>query len=232
MHGLLRNPNIGAQRRVYLAISPRLPTRGWRPEAVSTGSSAIMIGAAEKSGEWSSRAVMKKYRLERNGRHGFDTAGEYPTIQPTATEKSRIVKAAVRATCFSSRLSVHPLSSLRSANSTAVRGSALRCRIRLGLNSSCRCATAWFGYGQSTFVTPWRGGFALFLLLVLAVGLRVISVWTGAFAALPLALAILSILKARQCRLFSAVISSGGPGATAHRGDGADLTKSTTPTPL
>lgn len=43
-------------------------------------------------------------------------------------------------------------------------------------------------------------GFALVILLVLSVGLRVIPVSTGAFAALPLAPAILSILKARQCR--------------------------------
>lgn len=43
-------------------------------------------------------------------------------------------------------------------------------------------------------------GFALVILLILSVGLRVIPVRTGAFAALPLAPAILSILKARQCR--------------------------------
>ena len=45
-------------------------------------------------------AVMKKYRLERDGRRSFHTAVEYPTVEPTATEKTRTAKAAVRATCF------------------------------------------------------------------------------------------------------------------------------------
>jgi hypothetical protein len=40
---------------------------------------------------------MKKYRLERNGRRSFDAAVEYPTVEPTATEKTRTAKAVVRA---------------------------------------------------------------------------------------------------------------------------------------
>jgi hypothetical protein len=42
-------------------------------------------------------------------------------------------------------------------------------------------------------------GFALLILLI-SLGVRLIPVWTGAFAALPLAAAVLCILKARQCR--------------------------------
>ena len=42
----------------------------------------------------------EEYRLERNGRRSLDTAVEYPTVEPTATEKTRTAKAAVRATYF------------------------------------------------------------------------------------------------------------------------------------
>ena len=45
----------------------------------------------------SRRTVMKKYRSERNGRRSFGTAVEYPSVEPTATEKTRTAKSG--ATC-------------------------------------------------------------------------------------------------------------------------------------
>ncbi len=49
---------------------------------------------------WSSRTVTKKYRLQRKGRRSFDTAVDYRIVDWTATEKTRTLKSAVRATSF------------------------------------------------------------------------------------------------------------------------------------
>jgi len=46
-----------------------------------------------------SRTVMKNYPFERKERRSFDTAVEFPTVEPTATEKTRTTTPAVRAAC-------------------------------------------------------------------------------------------------------------------------------------
>ncbi len=47
---------------------------------------------------WSSRTVMKKYRLEGKGRRSLDTALECATARMMVSEKTRTTKPVVRAT--------------------------------------------------------------------------------------------------------------------------------------
>ncbi len=60
---------------------------------LSARASRTKSGAVNWARRRSRRAVMKKYRSERNGRRSFDTAVEYPSVEPTATEKTRTAKS-------------------------------------------------------------------------------------------------------------------------------------------
>ena len=79
-------------RAVTVATVGAFPTVGSYRSKEPTVRKTLTV-AARLVRRWSSRTVMKKYRLERNGRRSFDTAVEYPTVEPTATEKTRTAKS-------------------------------------------------------------------------------------------------------------------------------------------
>ena len=99
--------------------------------------------------------MTQKYRFDRNGRRSFDTAVEYPTAEPAATEKTRTAKAAVRATCYLF-VSYHPCCQLDSSAIIAETQRHRNCEIVASvcfpkelMSATVRALTAGFGAGTS-----------------------------------------------------------------------------------